>query len=391
MGGAAHAPDELGMRLEAGSDFRAPELRPEVFLRFYLFHCRYRAHPGAVYYVMPYLRDHLGWGPEQALWFAFLNGNTQHPATSLALHRHAPDPSSPRRVAAMVEFFRRNHRRLPFDTDRRHWKTHLPAAVDSYLAALKPHGGSQAAMWASAAQDGFTGVWQQATALYSFGRLSAFSYAEYLRIMGVPFDCDELFLHDRSGSRSHRNGLCIVTGRDAYDWHPSNPDFDGHYPPWLIERLDAEARELVAEARRRAHGEPWADDVGLFTLESALCTYKSWHRPNRRYPNVYNDMLYDRLRAWEARWSGPEGRETTELLWRARRAFLPAYLRLEDSPYDPGCVPVKQNHYRTTGQVIMMDRDDPVFRNAFNDAVAARLYGLRRDLRAPRARRAVQR
>lgn len=34
---------------------------------------------------------------------------------------------------------------------------------------------------------------------------------------------------------------------------------------------------------------------GDFTLESALCTYKSWHRPNRRYVNVYSDMLHGRI------------------------------------------------------------------------------------------------
>ena len=37
--------------LRAGLDFRLPRYRREVFLRFYEFHLRHRAHPGCVYYL----------------------------------------------------------------------------------------------------------------------------------------------------------------------------------------------------------------------------------------------------------------------------------------------------------------------------------------------------
>lgn len=359
--------------LKPGMDFRLPEHRREVFLRHYLWGCGFRVWPGGVYYVFPALCAKYGWTPEQALWFAFLNGNTQHPITSLILHQICPDPASAKGVRAMLATYRARYDRLAFDTDRRHWKKSLPEAVESYLRALQPFGGNQLTMWRAAAEKGFQGVWERATSLYGFGRLSAFSYAEYLKIMGVPFDCDDLFLADRSGSRSHRNGLCIVTGRDEFDWHSSNPDFDGRYPPELIEKLEAEAWNLLAEARERAVGEDWYGDVNLFTLESALCTYKSWHRPNRRYPNVYNDMLYDRIRKYEERYPGAP----TDVFWEIRRLWLPRHLRLEDNPGDPGLSPVKQNWYRTTGQVIMMGHDDPVFWSDFDETVTVGGFGLR--------------
>ena len=54
----------------------------------------------------------------------------------------------------------------------------------------------------------------------------------------------------------------------------------------------------------------------------------------------------------------------------ARRACLPAHLRLEDNPADVGLRPEKQNHFRLTGQVVMMDRDWECFRNDYNDRVA---------------------
>jgi len=62
----------------------------------------------------------------------------------------------------------------------------------------------------------------------------------------------------------------------------------------------------------------------------------------------------NRIKTAEATW--PEGRDLS-LFWDARKTYLPAHLRLEDNPADVGVKPEKQNHYRQTGQVIMMDYD----------------------------------
>jgi len=53
--------------LEIGMDFRLPQYRREVFLRFYEFHLKYRAHAGAVYYVFPYLFEKLKMTDEQRI------------------------------------------------------------------------------------------------------------------------------------------------------------------------------------------------------------------------------------------------------------------------------------------------------------------------------------
>jgi hypothetical protein len=178
-------------------------------------------------------------------------------------------------------------------------------------------------------------------------------------------DCDQLFLEDMSGSKSHRNGLAIVLGRDDLDWHDSNPGFNGKYSPETLGWLKEEGAALLAEAKQRAKGKSWAYDVSYFTLESALCTYKSWHRPNRRYPNVYADMFHDRIKKAETHWPGRDFSE----FWGARREYLPEHLRLEDNPADVGVKPLKQNHYRLTGQVVMMSEEWPCFRNDYNDKV----------------------
>lgn len=342
-------------------DWRLPEYREQVFLDFYEFHLKYRAHPGCVYYLMPYLRELYGWNEEEALWFAFLNGNTQNPITSLLLHNQSPTPAN---AEKMLEWYRANYDKLAFDTDRRYHKKSLAEATKGYLLLLL--GRTQGEMWHEAALGGFSSVWKVATAIPTFGRLSAFSYGEYLRIMGVEYDCDNLLLDDISGSRSHRNGLCIVTGLDEFDWHKTNPTFNGHYPPELITALEDVGSSLLQKMKARSVGKDYARDVSYFTLESALCTYKSWHRPNRRYPNVYNDMLYNRIKDAERTWG-----DNFSQFWEARQKYLPDYLRLEDNPHDAGLAPIKQNHYLKTGEVIMMDMDYPQYQNGYNKAVRA--------------------
>jgi len=344
------------MTLSPGLDFRKKEYRRETFLRFYEFHLRYKSHPGGVYYLIPFLRERYKWDDEQTLFFCFLNGNTQNPVTSWLLFNAGKDD-----LGSLKKFYEENYGRLQYDTDRRHHKPFLMESLASYYNLLGDY--SQKKFLDQIADGGFSAIWDAATSVYTFGRLSAFSYSEYLKIAGVKFDCDTLFLHDMSGSKSHRNGLCIVTGRDEYDWHHSNPMFGGDYPPGLVETLIQEADEILAEVHER--GAMGSKDANLFTLESALCTYKSWHRPNRRYPNVYNDLMHDRICAAEYSW--PE--IDFSVSWEARTKYLPSYLRLEDTLSDPGCVPVKQNHYLRTGQPIMMDIEHECFKNSFNDGV----------------------
>jgi len=355
-GGAPEVSD-----LVAGLDFRRPEYRREVFLRFYEFHSRHRAHPGGVYYLIPWLAERYGWDIEQKLWFAFLNGCSQHPITTRLLIEQVPDPRAWDR-ARFERWYSGVYERLGWDTDRRYFKTRLPDCIDSYrkwLAGTEQAERFAAVIGGSEPREAFRRVWAAVMRFPYFGRLSSFSYLEYLRLAGLDIECGDLFLRDMKGSMSHRNGLCIVLGRDDLDWHRSNPRFDGHYGEAVLEWLEAEAEALLAEAEARFGAV--LPHVGNFTLESTLCCYKGWHRPRRRYPNVYNDMLYDRLKAAERHGWGVDD------FWQARRECLPDYLRREDCPRDVGLTAPKQDHYRLTGQVIMMDRDDPVFANDYND------------------------
>lgn len=353
------------MELKPGTDFRLPQYRQEVWQRFYSFHLRYRSHPGGVYYVLPALAEAGGWDGEQRAWCAFINGNTQNPVTTallMAVGNH------PRHADRVIGFWQEHYSELGWDNDRRYHKARLNVSIAGYLDLTA---GGQEAYWRRAARAGWPGVWAAATAIPTMGRLSAWSYLEYLRLLrvgDVP-DAETLLLADRAGSRSHRNGLALVAGMDEWIWWDHNPKFDGRYPRYVLAELEDAGARLLEEAVRRNPGHP---EVGYLTLESALCTYKSWHRPRRRYPNVYNDLLYDRLRHAERHFGSQFG-----VIWEARRDVLPLHLRLEDNPYDPGAVPAKQNHYLATGEVIMMERDWDCFENEFAYAVARGDFGMR--------------
>lgn len=336
--------------LPVGGDFRRPEYRREVFLRFYDFHLRFRSHPGGVYYLMPYLAAEYNWDTETKLWYAFINGCTQHPVTSLVIFRRFPRlPETSDELRELRDWFNLHWGVLQFDTDRRYQKKDFPNAVTCY-SQLTHEAGSQARLFEGKS---FAELWKMVRGRFlSFGRLASFSYLEYIRIMGVGPECDTLFLDDLEGSKSHRNGLARVLGRDDLDWHKST-GFDGKYPSGTIDWLKFEAECLLEEARERiAH-----PDVGYFTLESTLCCFKSWFRKNRRYPGVYNDMLYDRILSMQSRWPTQD----FTVFWKAREAALPDYLRVECDPTDPGLVPAKQNHFRETGEVIAMGNIWPEF------------------------------
>lgn len=354
--------------LKYGMDFREPIYRRELFLRFYFFHLKYRSHPGCVYYAMPFLFEKLNMTLEQKLWFCFINGCTQNPCTSYVLFILFPDLEKID-LNSLEKWHRKYWKRLDYDTDKRYSKGHFVENVINYKENLK--GQSQVDFFNSFLigdeKENFNPIWNKVNKdFYLFGRLSSFSYLEYLRIAGLEIDCPELFFEDMSGSKSHRNGICKVLGRDDLDWHKKeNPDIKFH-PKELVEWVDKEAEILLYESKERFKKENFFKDVNYFTLESVLCTFKGFFRENRRYPNVYNDMFFNRIKKAET--MGWEDHKIDfDIFWQCRKEKLPKYLRIEDNPKDKGLCKEKQNHFRLTGQTVMMNYLWPEFKNTYND------------------------
>ena len=360
--------------LKEGMDFREPQYRREVFLNFYEYHLKYKSHPGAVYYVMPYLAEKYEWDFETRLWFAFINGATQNPLTSWVLFQRFPVFSEVN-LDEMEKWHRAYWRNLDYDTDRRYQKGHFVEMVTNYKELIGSK--TQVEYFSDICDTGdvyenFKKLWDVVfNDFFMYGRLSTFSYTEYLKIMGLNIDCGDLFIFDKSGSKSHRNGLCVVLGRDDYDVRKDNEDLPqefvkGHTKE-LMGWLETEGELLLKDAKERFKGSDFFEDVNYYTLESTLCCYKSWHRKNRRYPNVYNDMFFDRIKKAEMRdWYEIDGLSTNfRDFWEAREKYLPEHMRRENNPNDPGLVKVKQNWYRFTGQVPMMDKEFSYYKNDF--------------------------
>lgn len=336
-------------------DWRLPEHRREAFIRSYAFHLKYRTHPGCVYFALPAIADEYQLDADGRAWLAWLNGNTQNPVTSLLLLNAAPTPDGWEKA---VEFWNEHFKQLEWDTDRRHQKSKFGEATRLWAERSLVVGPADG--WAEAAEGGWDAVWSYSLGQPYMGRLSAWSMAEFARILlpGLP-DATTLLLGDKAGSRSHRNGLALIAGWDSVYWDADTADLLG-----IVPSLEELGESLLEEARERTNH----PDVSRLTLESALCTYKSWHKPNRRYPNVYADMMYNRIRKAEDRFGVSP---LFEILWAARAKTLPDHLRLECSPSDPGLVPAKQNHYLETGEPVMLGHMFPDMRSSFDEAVAA--------------------
>ena len=330
-------------------DYRLKENRREVFLDFYEYHLKYRAHPGAVYYAFPYIFDKLDMTMEQKLWFVFINGCSQNVVTTYVLYKQFPNLSD-LDVKKFSNYFREHYDKLGWDTDRRYVKNKLEICIENYITNL--NGESQETYFkgicnTESPYKNFKRIWHNIMEKFVyFGRLSTFSYTEYLKLAGINLDCNDLFLEDITGSKSHRNALCKVLGRDDLDWYKDN---EVKYDDITIDWLKKEGEKLLNEAKDKISHE----DISYFTLESTLCCYKSWFRVNRRYPNVYNDMFYDRIKRAERLWTDMD----YSIFWDARAKYLPRHLRLEDNPLDKGLHKTKQNHFRLTGEVIMMENE----------------------------------
>jgi hypothetical protein len=341
-------------------DYRLPENRRESFLEFYRMHLEYKSHPGAVYQMLPAIAEELELDEDQRAWLVWLNGNTQNAVTSLLLLEAAPTPD---RWADAVAFWNEHFKKLEWDTDRRHQKSKFGVATEQWHEVYGHHPGTT---WLGAGRLGWDATWKWAFSQPYMGRLSTWSMIEYARILlgpSVP-DAGTWMLEDKAGSKSHRNGIATVAGYDAVYWDEGTPDMLG-----IVPELERYADGLLAEVDH--------PDAGRLTLESAFCTWKSWWKPRRRYPNVYSDMFYERIRKAEARF----GRRF-DLLWETRKKYLPTQLRLEDTPNDPGLAPVKQDWFRETGQIPLLSSFSALIEESeFDRKVARGDFGIRKERR----------
>lgn len=315
------------------TDYRLPQNRDAYFSALYKMNLERGVMPGLVYLYMPALAKANRWNAEDKLWFAFLNGLTQNPITSLRMFRRLDEcPPAGAPLKGFEAWFNENWETLQFDTDRRYQKKDTLPAIRRYAELVEQHGSQEQMLTGT-----YADLWKRVrNEYYSFGRLSSFSYLEYVYIMGFGADCDDLIFSDKSGSKSHRNGMLFLIGKDDLVWDKRLPNGqDGNYNNFKVmcAFLSAGADTYI-DAFKAAN--PAVPNVGRFTLESNLCTFKN-HFFGRRYPGVYADMAQDRIE-----WADERGQqEHTAVFKDMREALLPEWLRREcqtNRPQKPGAL-----------------------------------------------------
>lgn len=302
-------------------DYRLFENRREYFEQLYGLNLTYGVMPGLVYLYMPELAIRYEWDNEQRLWFAFLNGMTQNPITSLRLFNQLPVvPPAGAALTKFEEWFNAEWDTLQFDTDRRYQKKDTVQSIKVYAALVKEHGSQVSMLYGKT----YAELWALVRdRYYSFGRLSSFSYLEYVYLNGFGADCDDLLFEDKSGSKSHRNGMLFLLGLDTLVWDKrANNGFSGDYADFkkMCGWLNGQASSLLVDFSEQNHDMP---DVGNFTLESNLCTFKN-HFFGRRYPGVYADMAWERIL-----WADERGQQAFTQVFKDIRHTLPDWLRME--------------------------------------------------------------
>ncbi len=306
-------------------DYRLPENRAEYFEKLYELNLVHGIMPGLVYLYMPALAQHYGWEAEQKLFFAFLNGLTQNPITSLRLFYRLGEevPPAGAKLTQFDVWFNENWDTLQFDTDRRYQKKDTVEAIKKYAQLVYEHGSQENMLTGKPYKD----LWKLVRENYlSFGRLSSFSYLEYVYLNGFGADCDNLLFEDKSGSKSHRNGMLFLLGQDQLVWDKrldnGQTGEDSNFKK-MCEYLSTYAENRLT---RFATRNPEVPDVSKFTLESNLCTFKN-HFFGRRAPGSYADMAWERIEWAESRGQS----EYTSVFKDIRSDRLPEWLRMECS------------------------------------------------------------
>ena len=317
-------------------DYRITENRRESFIRWFAWSLEYKDCDPAVW-LTNYLHDRYEHNDEQRLWLAWLYGNPYHLPTAWILMNEFPDFELAT-VDRMEKWNIENYKRLRYQTDTKWNKGHLPVMFASYKEFVGQHSQRRALeqYYGDTPTQTFDNLWTAVKGeLHKFGRYSTWFYIQHLvHTAGVPAEPTSLMLDDYSGSRSHRNGLCFALGRD--DWYDRKLEHQDY------EWLEAEAREIVQEVRRRFPHV--AKDADFFTMETCLCSYKKIFRKHHgRYLGYYLDRAADEIKKVEDDgWYGIDW----DVLWQARNETLD--LRLDTKQ---GIIKEKYDSFVNTGGI----------------------------------------
>ena len=259
-----------------------------------------------------YYFDRFEYNTEQKLWLIWLYGTTYYWPTAYVIWNEFPDMELVG-VDRLKKWNDDNYSRLRYQNDTKWNKGHLPAQFVSYKEWVgdRTQGEAISEHLTDDPVKNFYNLWDVANGWHKYGRYTSWFYLQTLKQCGkVPLDVDSLWLHDHSGSRSHRNGLCYAVDRD--EWVNQKLD------ETQLDYLNGEAKEILAEVRQRFPNV--ADKADYFAMETCLCSFKKLFRKrDGRYLGYYLDRQAEEIKKVEKdNWAGIHWQP----LWDAREETL---------------------------------------------------------------------
>lgn len=259
-------------------------------------------------FMTKYFFDRFEYNSEQRLWISWIYGTTYYWPTAYVIWNEFPDMELVG-VERLRDWNNSNYSRLRYQTDTKWNKGHL---ADQFVSYQEFVGGrsQREALTSNFVGDpvkDFYSLWETVNAWHKFGRYTSWFYIQTLKqCCDIPIDVDSLWLHDYSGSRSHRNGLCYALGKE--DWIDQKLDKD------QIVFLESEAKEMLEETKLKYPHV--ADKADFFAMETCLCSFKKlFRRKHGRYLGYYLDRQAEEMR--KVGRDGWDGIDWTPL-WDAR-------------------------------------------------------------------------
>jgi hypothetical protein len=226
---------------------------------------------------------------EQKLWIAWIYGTTYYFPTTWIIWNEFPDMELVG-IDRLRKWNNDNYKRLRYQTDTKWNKGHLPAQFESYKKWVGDRSQREAfePFLTGTPEQNFDKLWPEVKEkFHKFGRYSTWFYLQTLKqCCELPIEPSNLMLDDHDGSRSHRNGLCMVTGKD--DW------YDQKLNQQQIDWLEGEAQYILQEVKKNF------PNTDYFDMETCLCSYKKiFRKTHGRYIGYYIDRQAEEIQQCE--------------------------------------------------------------------------------------------
>lgn len=264
-----------------------------------------------------YFFDRFEYNSEQQLWITWIYGTTYHWPTAYVIWNEFPDMELVG-VERLRDWNNANYSRLRYQTDTKWNKGHLAEQFVSYKQFVGGRTQREALtenFVGDPVKDFYT-LWDTVNNLHKFGRYTSWFYIQALKqTCGIEVDVDGLWLHDYSGSKSHRNGLCYAVGKPEWvDSKANRVKLDATQ----IDFLEGKGREILEEVKLRYPHV--ANKADFFAMETSLCSFKKLFRRSRgRYLGYYLDRQAEEIDKVAAdKWDGIDWQP----LWDSRNEVV---------------------------------------------------------------------